>query len=250
MEEEEEEENEDAVWALNAVRGMLHRERFLCADALAVELLGFLRFKACAYDTSSRYQYSCPAPVDEAWHALLMDTETYAQVCSALGEQFIHHTTSPPGDREVRVRRYAKALGVEWREDLDKPWAREAPPTLVFFTKDEVFASFEYASKISYKTDSAARKARWASAAAPAPETQGLSAVFVKSLTGQTLTFRVNLHGPLRDLFVLIQDRLGIPIDQIRLIFGGKQLDVDETFGRYNIQKETTFHMCMRLTGC
>lgn len=227
----------DALAMLECVRAAVPMAKLISFHPIGLvdEYVRFLTLKVLHHDFDDLPPALSPShPVDAVWHSHMLLPHEYVRTCQALLSQkrgsvtVFKHSPKPRADYkryERTLEQYEEVFGVTPNAKL---WPNESNT----FTPTETNADPERTRMIS---DTQTSKFR----------------IFVKTLTGMTISFNVLADTTVDELKTAIQDSQGTPTEQQRLVFAGRQLWDGRTLGEYKICEDgMTLHMLKILRGC
>ena len=241
----------------------------------------FLELKVMLQDFDATI-LSQPGYVDVMWHEHILDTKNYLECCGGLGN-VIHH--NPDGGLDVparmtRIRNTEIALKsrfpnheidpIIWELPTNPTTSTSAPTTTstamitTMTASNPTTAMTAWAPSSSTTTTTttasilrSSKRSRLQARMPIPPQTATANTnvffhVFVKSLTGKTITIRIHKRTTMLQLTHIIQDVEGIPPDQQRLIYQGKEISSypNMTADMVHLREECTIHLISKLSGC
>jgi len=179
-------------------------------------LCEFLAIKYYAKDIGISYKCSPDIDVDEIWHKILLRPKVYERLCQDIFFAVFPNEKHFPGIVDHNP-------DAEYDEESVKRKRRQK-------TKEIMNTLF---GRKKYEVEE---------------DIYNISNVDIKTLTGKVITLNPKTSSStVRELKMMVQKREGIPSNEQRLIFAGKQLEDEKTLSSYHIRSESTIHMVLRV---
>jgi len=177
----------------------------------------YLKFIACKAAAGDYYAslLSPPAEVDAVWHAHLLDTLSYHEMCeSVVPARFLHHNPDGALDESGRAERRKRCLALYAKVFGEPP---------AYWKAMCASRKRQATSPPATSSSTAASHPRLGQRSSPSARRPGMQ-IFAKTLTGKTLTLAVEPSDSIDAIKEMIQEQEGIPPEQLGLVFAGKSL--------------------------
>jgi large subunit ribosomal protein L40e len=198
-----------------------------------------------------------PGPlIDEIWHLHILDSKDYQEMC---GNRFIHHNPDGENEGAAKMLRYTALL------ELYTSVFGSAAPNQFFPTVNLANDGFD-GYELGIKNGKEKEKEKFVQKLDNDKQSNNNNnnnnnnddnnitnemLVYVKTQTGKMIKVMVHSFETIEKVKAKLMCIEGIPKDQIRLIFGGKQLEDSLTLSDYHIHEEgSIIHLVLRLSGC
>lgn len=161
-------------------------------------------------------RFSFGGMIDNIWHMHVLDTKGYAGYCRLL---MINHRPEAEDDPDSVKRARVMSFAIKYHQTYGIQYNSE-------------LGIYPLSGKVPEGVDDS--------------EFQ----IFVKTMTGRTITLTVRPSTTAYGAKTMTMMKEGIPQDQQRMIWNGKQLEGDETMHDLKVMKESTLHLVLRMSGC
>lgn len=218
------------------------------------DYLRFISLKAACSDFYAA-ALSPPTEVDDVWHAHLLDTLSYHEMCEAVVPgHFIHH--DPDGGMDARRRndRRRRAL-----KNYEATWGRAPESWQLAEAGGGGAATAPALSAGGTGAGPSVRRGRDSDAEVNPPRQRrrldpppppAPFHVRVQFLDGRSGSIPCRASDSVGEIKALLEERQGVPASQQRLIFAGKQLEDDRSLADYGIVSGSNLTMILALRGC
>lgn len=236
------------------------------ARVVVLELLMALICKCCAGargNIEATMECSVPVRLDMVWHLFILETSKYHKFCEEVCGIFLHHTSLTSADvledknarvsltRLFRQQIFRGHPVNEWCWESEESVNAQIPARIAVQKAAEM--PVQPLEPIASRTRKR-QKNKVVEEQAEEPKNQNVEQnaiqIFVKTLTGKTITVRTTSTMRIEGIRNLIMASEGIPADQQRLIFSGMNLYDGKRVSDYRINMSDTLHLVMKLSGC